>query len=144
VLGAASLAWGIVSGVGLIPIVAIWNLAPVMWVVVFYVFSRREYLADTRAGIGLLVSIINYTATKLLFLPGLSTGTPSLLRLPSEMASLMAVAKPVVILVLALAATYLYAWRSKQGTLFKAYLVFALTDGLLTTILYAPLFFRPA
>jgi hypothetical protein len=106
-LAAAGVAWGIVSGVGLIPIVIIWNLAPVMWVVVFYVFSRREYLEDTGARTGLLVAIIIYTAAKLLFLPGLSAGTPSLVRLTGGVASLIAAARPVVILVLALAATYL-------------------------------------
>jgi hypothetical protein len=96
-LGAASLVWGVLSGVGLIPIVAIWNLAPVMWVVLFYVFSGREHLEDTGARVGLLVSIIIYYGAKLLFLPGLSAGAPLILRLPGQMAALLAVAKPVLI-----------------------------------------------
>jgi hypothetical protein len=144
VLGAASLVWGIVSGVSLIPIVAIWNIVPTMWVVLFYALSRREYLEDLGAKIGLVVAIVIYTASKLLFLPGLSADTPFLFRLPEEIALLIAIAKPVVILVLGLGALYLYTRRSKGGTLFRAYLVFALTDGLLTALLYAPQFFRPA
>jgi hypothetical protein len=144
VLDAASLAWGIASGVGFIPIVAIWNLAPAMWVVLFYVLSRREYLDEPGAWVGLLVSVGIYTVSKLLFLPGLASGTPFRYRLPEPAASMMVVAVPLVILALALATTYLYTRRSREGTLFRAYLVFALTDGLLTTVLYAPQLFRPA
>ncbi|MCP4542836.1 MAG: hypothetical protein GY832_37420 [Chloroflexi bacterium] len=39
---------------------------------------------------------------------------------------------------------YLYARRSERATIFKAYFVFALTDGLLTIVLYALQFFNPA
>jgi len=58
-------------------------------------------------------------------------------------ASPVATAIPALILVLALAAIYLYARRSERATIFKAYLVFALTDGLLTVVLYAPGLFNP-
>jgi hypothetical protein len=142
-LGAASLVWGIASGVSLIPIVAIWNMVPTMWVVSFYAISRREYLKDTGAKIGLAVAIVIYTASKLLFLPGLSAGPPFSFRLPEQIASLIATAKPVVILALGLLAIHLYTRRSRRATLFMAYLIFAVTDGLLTMVVYAPQFLRP-
>jgi len=143
VLGAADLLWGIISGIGLLPIVAIWNFPPLMWVVLFYIFSGREYLEQIGAKIGLLVSIVIYVAAKLLLLPGLSAGTPFIYQLPRELASTVATAIPVLIFISALGAIYLYARRSERATLFKAYLVFAFTDGLLTVVLYAPGFFNP-
>jgi hypothetical protein len=143
VLGAANLLWGIISSIGLIPIAAIWNLPPLMWVVLFYVFSGQEYLDQIGAKIGLFVSIIIYVAAKLLLLPGLSAGTPFLYKVPKEWASTVALTVPVLIFIFALVAICLYAWRSERATLFKAFLVFALTDSLLTVVLYAPQLFNP-
>ncbi len=143
VLGAADLVWGIISGIGLLPIVAIWNFPPVIWVVLFYMFSGREYLEWISTKIGLLVSIIIYCASKLLLLPGLSLGTPFLYQVSSDLRTTLVMAIPVVILLLSLAAIYIYARRSERATIFKAYLVFSLTDGLLTVLLYAPGFFNP-
>lgn len=143
VLGAANLLWGIISSIGLIPIAAIWNFPPLMWVVLFYVFSGQEYLDQIGAKIGLLVSIIIYVAAKLLLLPGLSAGTPFLYQVPKEWASIVALAVPVLIFIFALGAICLYARRSERATLFKAFLVFALTDSLLTVVLYAPQLFNP-
>jgi hypothetical protein len=54
----------------------------------------------------------------------------------------LAAARPIVILALAVAMTYRFARRSHEPTVFKAYLTFALTDGLLTILLYAPQFLR--
>lgn len=143
VLGAADLVWGIISGIGLLPIVVMWNFPPLIWVVLFYMFSGREYLERMGTKIGLLVSIIIYCASKLVLLPGLSTGTPFLYQVSSDLRATLAMAIPVIILLLALAAIYIYARRSERATIFKAYLVFSLTDGLLTVLLYAPGFFNP-
>jgi len=143
VLGAADLVWGVISAIGLVPIAAIWNFPPLIWVVLFYVFSGQEDLDQIGARIGLLVSIIIYVASKLLLLPGLSAGTPFLHQVPKEMASTVAVAIPVLILFLALGAICLYARRSERATLFKALLIFAVTDSLLTVVLYAPRLFNP-
>lgn len=142
VLGAADLVWGIISGIGLLPIVVMWNFPPLIWVVLFYMFSGREYLERMGTKIGLLVSIIIYCASKLVLLPGLSTGTPFLYQVSSDLRTTLAMAIPVIILLLALAAIYIYARRSERATIFEAYLVFSLTDGLLTVLLYAPGFFN--
>ncbi|UCC61893.1 MAG: hypothetical protein JSV36_14005, partial [Anaerolineae bacterium] len=91
--------------------------------------------------IGLLVAILVYGGSKLMLLPGLSAGIPFLYRLPGWLAAFASIGVPVLIFLLALGAIYLYARRSDRATLFKAYLVFALTDGLLTIVLYAPGFF---
>jgi hypothetical protein len=42
---------------------------------------------------------------------------------------------------LALAAMYAHTRRTEEATLFRAFLVFALTDALLSMAIYAPSFF---
>jgi hypothetical protein len=51
---------------------------------------------------------------------------------------------PALILLVALAAVYVYARRAERATIFVAYLIFALTDVVLTLILYSPGFFGTA
>jgi len=57
---------------------------------------------------------------------------------PRSMASTLAMIIPVLILLVSLGAIYIYTRRSENPTIFKAYLIFALVDGLTTVVLYAP------
>jgi hypothetical protein len=141
--GAADLTWGFVSAIGLLPIAIMWTFPPLLWVILFYIFSGQEDLSELIAKIALLIAIVIHVVSKLVFLPGLSAGTPFLHQVPGEWASTLTLAVPGLILVLALAAMYVYARRAERATLFKAYAVFAATDGLLTVLVYAPKFFNP-
>ncbi|MCP4541383.1 MAG: hypothetical protein GY832_29995 [Chloroflexi bacterium] len=143
VLNAANLIWGIISGIGLMPIVAIWNFPSLIWIVLFHIFSGREYLDQLATKIGMFVSIIIYVASKLFLLPGLSEGTPFLYQVPGSLTTIIALAIPAIILLVSIGAIYIYTRRSERATIFKAYLVFALVDGISTVILYAPGLFNP-
>ncbi len=144
VIRVADTAWGIASGIGLAPIAAVWNFPPLIWVVLFYVVSGQEYLERRGARFGLAVAIVVYIGSKFLFMSGLAAGTPFLYRVPVGLASALVLGLPVVILALGLGALALYVRRSESPALFKAYLVFALTDGILTLVLYAPGLFNPS
>jgi hypothetical protein len=48
---------------------------------------------------------------------------------------------PVLILVMAFAAIYAYKRHAERATLFPAFLIFALTDALLSMAIYAPAIF---
>jgi hypothetical protein len=89
----------------------------------------------------LAVAVLIYAVSKLMLLPGLSAGLPFLYRLSTGLAAIASIGVPALVYLLAIGAILLYIRRSDRATLFKAYLVFALTDGLLTIILYAPGFF---
>lgn len=141
VLGAADLVFGLMSGIGLLPIAAIWSFPPLVWVVVFFIFSGQEELMRTLAKVGFAIAIVLYAGMKLLLLPGLFRGTPFLYLVPREWATFTGMAVPAFILGVALAAVYLYSRRSERATIFKGYLIFALVDVLLTLGLYAPGFF---
>lgn len=139
--GAANLLWGVLSAVGLIPFVLMWNVLPLLWVAIYLIMRGPEYLDQTGAKIGMLVTIIIYTASKLFLLRGLAAGTPFIYRIPKSFLSAWIMIVPFVILLLAVGSIYIYIRRSEEPTLLKAFAVFALTDGLLTIVLYAPRFF---
>jgi hypothetical protein len=141
ILGAADLAFGVLSGIGLLPIAGIWSLPGLVWVVLFFIVSGQEELERTPAKIGFAAAIAIYVGMKLLLLPGLFIGTPFLQRIPPAWATAAGIAIPAFLLALALGATYLYSKRAERATIFQAYLIFALTDVLLTLVLYSPGFF---
>jgi hypothetical protein len=143
---AADLAWGILSAIGFLPLTLMWNAPALVWLILFYLFTRQEYLDELGARIGLGVACVIYIVVKTLFLPGLlAGGTPFVYIVPEALAPLMSTLIPISILVLALFGLIIYLRRSKgeAPSLFKGYLVFALVDSGLTAILYAPRFFNP-
>jgi len=143
----ASLAWGILSAIGFLPLTLMWNAPALVWLVVFYLISHQELLDELGAKIGLVVAFVIYIAVKVLFLPGLlSAGTPFVYLVPQEIAPTLTTVIPILISVLALIGLAVYLRRPRDGRppgLFKGYLIFALIDSALTAVLYAPRFFNP-
>ena len=138
----ADLAFGVLSGLGLVFLGLTWNVLPLLTVILFYIFGREERLDRWAPRIGLAVAVVLYIASKAYFIPGLLTaGTPFLYVVPVQMRTVLMYGVPLLILLLALASIYVYAWRAEEPSLLKAYLLFALTDVLLTAALYGPRFF---
>lgn len=140
------LLWGVLSAIGFVPLTVMWNAPALVWLVLFYLFTRQEYLDELGAKIGLGVAFVIYIAVKMLFLPGLlAGGTPFVYIVPEAVAPAMSTLIPISILILALIGLVIYLRRptGEAPGVFKAYLVFALIDSGLTAILYAPRFFDP-
>lgn len=144
VLGAADILFGILSGIGLLPIAGIWSFPPTIWIVLFYIFSGQEELERRGAKIGLGIGILIYIGMKILLLPGLFAGTPFLHLVSPALAVTIGIAVPVVILLLALLVVFIYARRADRATIFRAFFIFVLVDVALTLVLYAPGFFGRA
>jgi hypothetical protein len=144
VMGAANLVFGVFSGLGLLPIAGIWAFPALVWVVLFFIVTGQEEMARTPTKIGFALAVVIYVGMKILLLPGLFAGTPFLHQVPPGWATALGLAVPALILLVALAAVYIYGRRAERATIFKAYLVFALTDVVLTLILYSPGFFGSA
>ena len=140
---AADLVWGFISAIALVPIAIMWNFPPMMWVILFHIFRGDDDMGTLGAKIALLIGVVIHSGAKLLFLPGLSAGTPFLQQVPGQWATALSTVVPVLILVLALAATYIFIRRSERAALLPVYGVFAATDALLTVLLYAPKLFNP-
>lgn len=141
-LRAADLLFGVLSGIGLLPIAGIWAFPALVWVVLFFIFTGQEELERTPARIGFLIAVLVYVGMKLLLLPGLFRGTPLVGLFPQDWATAVGIVVPALILLLALGAVYLHLRRAQRPTIFKAYVIFAGVDVLLTLVLYAPGFFN--
>ena len=140
-LKAADLALAVLSGVALLPFVVLWLFLPLLWLVLFYVFVGEEELELWRVKVALGIAIALYTGAKLLLLPISLLYAPFLGQMPSQLSSALMAGVPLLILALALAAIYAYTRRAERATLFPAFLIFALTDSLLSLAIYAPGFF---
>ena len=137
-LEVADLALGMLSGVALLPFIVLWIFLPLLWLVLFYAFVGEEELELRRVKVVLGIAIALYTGTKLVSLPSSLLYVPFLDQVPPLLYSALVSGVPLIILALALAAIYAYARRAERATLFPAFLVFALTDALLSMAIYAP------
>jgi hypothetical protein len=137
-LEAADLAVGMLSGVALLPFLILWIFLPLLLLVLFYVFVGEEELELKRVKVVLGIAIALYTGTKLVSLPISLLYLPFLDQVPPLLYSALVSGVPLIILALALAAIYAYARRADRATLFPAFLIFAVTDALLSMAIYAP------
>ncbi len=137
-LEAADLALGMLSGVALLPFVVLWIFLPLLLLVLFYVFVGEEELELKRVKVILGIAIALYTGAKLVSLPSSLLYVPFLDQVSPQLSSALVSGVPLLILALALAAIYVYTRRADRATLFPAFLIFALTDSLLSMAIYAP------
>jgi hypothetical protein len=140
-MGAAEVVFGMLSGIGLLPIAGVWSFPPVVWIVVFFIATGQEEMDRRPTKIGFSIAVVLYVSIKVLLLPGLFAGTPLLHLVPRGWATFVGIAVPVVVFLLALLSVLVYMRRSERATIFKAFFIFALLDVSLTLILYAPGFF---
>jgi len=138
-LKAADLALGMLSGVALLPLAIMWNFLPLLWLVLFYTFAGEEELEMRGVKVALGIAIVLYMGVKLMLLPGsLLYYIPFLDQVSPQLSSALVSGVPLLILALAVAAIYIYMRRADRATLFPAFLIFALTDSLLSMAIYAP------
>jgi hypothetical protein len=140
-LKTVKLAWDLLSGVALLPMVGFWILPPLIWVVLFYALVGEEELELRRVKVALGIAIALYMGAKLVLLPNFLLYVPFIDRVPPHLHSVWIVGVPLIILVLALATMYAVTRHREGATLFSAFFVFALTDALLSLAIYAPSFF---
>ena len=143
-MGAAKVVFGVLSGIGLLPIAGVWSFPPVVWIVVFFILTGQEEMDRTPTRIGFSIAVVIYVGIKVLLLPGLFAGTPLLYLVPRGWATWVGIAVPVVVFLLALLIVLVYVRRAERATIFKAFFIFALLDVSLTLVLYAPGFFGQA
>jgi len=140
-LKAADLALGMLSGLALLPLVALWLFLPLLLLVLFYVFVGEEELELRRVKVALGIAIVLYMGVKLVILPSSLLHFSFLDQVPSQLSSVLVSGVPLIILALAVAAITAYQRRAERATLFPAFLIFAATDALLSLVIYAPAIF---
>ena len=141
VQGAAHVLFGVLSGVGLLPIAGVWSFPAVVFVVVFFIITGQEDMDRRPTRIGFAVAVLIYIGMKVLLLSGLFASTPFMQQVPPRLATPLGIAVPVLIMAVALLVVYLYTRRAERATIFKAILILVGVDVTLTLVLYAPGFF---
>jgi hypothetical protein len=141
VMGAAKIVFGVLSGVGLLPIAGVWTFPSMIWVVVFFIATGREEMVRTGTKIGFAIAVVIYVGMKVLLLPGLFNATPFLYAVPRGWAIAVGITVPLVILAIAGLGVYIYTRRAERPTIFVSFLIFASLDVVLTMVLYSPGFF---
>lgn len=137
-LSALDLGWGMLSGVTLAPLMVVWILPPLLWIVLFYIiFSGQDDLRTRQAQVALGIAVALYLGAKLLLLPGLLFYVPFLDQVPTRFSSALILGVPLVTLTFALTVVYAYARRAEGGSLFKGFILLVLTDALLSLAIYS-------
>jgi len=131
--------WNLAPALGFFPpIFLLWTITSFVWVVGFY-FVKVEGGLDRRASqVALVVAILIYLFSKLFLVPAVLFYAPFWDRLPANLQFISVLGTPLFTLLVALGAVYLYLRRSQFKSLFPAYLIFVITDSLLSLIIYIP------
>ncbi|MGQ9666388.1 MAG: hypothetical protein ACUVWB_03660 [Anaerolineae bacterium] len=141
-LGALAFGWGMLAGLTtFLPFLLVILVFPLAVVVGYHIFGSREDLTERGPRIVLLVAGLLYYAGKLLIFSALLSFPPFRELLPEGIHWMLDFGLPALILTLALLALRLYIRRAQPPRLFVGFFVFALTDALLTMMLYGPGFY---
>lgn len=139
VMGALfDLAWAVAQAVSFFPLLFVWGFLPLTLIAIYSVISAEGSLSLRGPRIVLVLSILLYVAVKYLFQPNWLGGLPLPRRLPLRISNILMYVAPFVVSGVAGGITRLYAKRQERATLFSTFLIFVVSDTLLTLLIYVP------
>jgi hypothetical protein len=132
--------WTLAPALGFFPpVLLLWSFASFVWVVGFYFFKTEGGLDRRPAQIALVVAIALYLFSKLFLMPGVVLSyAPFMDRLPENLQFIPQLGTPLFTFLAALGAVWLYFRRRQFRSLLVAYVIFVLTDAVLSLIIYVP------
>jgi len=139
VLAVLDLLWNLAPALGFFPpVFLLWTFASLVWIILFYFIKVEGGLDRRPAQIALVVSIVLYLCSKIFLLPAPLFYAPFQDRLPANLQFIPVLGTPIVTLLLALAAIAVYQRRRDHSSLLAVYLIFVVTDALLSLVIYVP------
>ncbi len=137
---ALSMVMHVLSALFFIPLVLSWMLAPMTWLVTFYVITHEARVSTLRGRSALGLAILLQPAVKLFFLTDLLTRFEFSFRLSPSLNVLVGRwIVPVLVAILSAGLAWVYVKRRRSQSIFAAYFVYAAVDSLLTLIIYVAL-----
>ena len=131
--------WSLAPAVGFFPpIFLLWGFASFVWVVGFYVVKVEGGLERRSARVALIIAMLLYLASKLLLMPAVLFYAPFVDELPASLQFVPVLSTPLFTLLVGLGALALYFRRTEYRSLFVAYVIFVLTDSILSLLIYVP------
>jgi len=140
-LGLVNIAWGMLSGLTLAPLVIMMFFLPLLWIGLVYIFGSDDSLLEWGPRIAFLIAALLYYAGKLVLFSTVLAFPPLMGAVPEQFREILQFSLPVAILALAFGVLLIYARRSEKPILFWGFFTFALSDALFTMLLYGPGFF---
>lgn len=131
-------AWSAAAALSFAPMLLLWLLLPFTWLVVFAIFRPDSDLRRRTGWIGLGVAVALYFASKLFLVPSFLSYAPLLDVVSPPWRNLVYIGVPVLIALLSGLAMRAYIRRSDRQVVLVAFAVFAMTDSLLSLMLYMP------
>ena len=136
------LAWGMASGLTLIPLSIIAALPIIFVCGIYYVTGHDGSLrGNLGAEFALVVALVLYLTSKIVIMGGLLDRPPMMNAIPETMASIWTWLVILAIAGVSLVSMLIYIRRSKRPELLKAALLFLAVDALMTLLLYGPTFY---
>lgn len=131
--------WSLAPALGFFPpVFLLWTFASFIWIVLFYIVKVEGGLERRPSQFALVVAVLLYLASKLFLLPGVLLYAPFLDRFPASLQAVPVLGTPLFTLLVALGAVYIYFRRQQYRSLLAAYLIFVVTDSLLSLFIYVP------
>ena len=136
------LAWGMASGLTLIPLSIVAALPIIFVCGIYYVTGHDGSLrGNLGAQFALVVALVLYLVTKLIIMGGLLDRPPLMNAIPLNLAGIWTWLVSLLIAGVSLVVMLVYIWRNKRPELLKAALLFLAVDALMTLLVYGPTFF---
>ncbi|MDI7277218.1 MAG: hypothetical protein QME94_14680 [Anaerolineae bacterium] len=133
------LGWNLVQAASIMPASILWVFLPLILLLGYSWLRPEARLGRAGPSIALAAAILLHVLGKLFLLPAnIIAAAPLVERLPASVVEVYQFALPAAVLFASLGALALYGKRSQNRSLLVAYLVFAGSDVLLTSLLYAP------
>ncbi len=131
-------AWSATAALSFFPVVLLWVLVPLTWLVAF-ALARPDSDLRTRAGqVALGVSLLLYLLSKFFLFPSFLSYAPFLSMVSPQFQGLVYVGFPLLLAGLGLLAVRTYARRSQRQVTLIAFGLFVIVDALLSLVLYMP------
>ncbi len=131
-------AWSAAAALSFLPMLLLWFLLPFAWLVVFAIFRPDSDLRQRAGWIGLGIAVALYFASKLFLVPSFLSYAPLLGVVSPHWRNVVYIGFPILIALLGMLAMRVYIRRSDRRIILVAFAVFALTDSLLSLMLYMP------
>ena len=131
-------AWSATAALSFFPVVLLWVLIPLTWMVVFAVI-RPDSDLRTRAGkVAVGVALLLYLLSKFFLFPAFLSYAPFLGIVAPQFQGLIYLGLPLLLAGLGLLALRTYARRSQRQVTLIAFGLFVLVDAILSLVLYMP------
>jgi len=131
-------AWGLAQAASFFPIALVWFFPPLV-VLALYAFIRAEdSLERVGSRVMLAVGGLLYIASKYVFRPNWLSALPLPRGTPAGLANALLYLAPLLITGIAVVLTWLFVRRRPYVSLLPTFGVFAVSDALLTLLVYVP------